>query len=77
MGNPVEPDMTTIDLQAGDTLLLCTDGVWEPLSDQDIVDFLSDAGPLLRDLERLCEAALEAGGRDNVTAVAARLAATG
>lgn len=75
LGDPVEPDLTTMDLRAGDTLLLCTDGVWEPLSDQDIAELMTNAGPLVRDLERLCEAALDAGGSDNVTAVAARLSA--
>ena len=75
MGAPVQADMSTMALQRGDTLLLCTDGVWEPLSDEHIAELVSDAGPLVRDLERLCEAALDAGGRDNVTAVAARLTA--
>lgn len=77
MGNPVNADLTALDLRVGDTVLLCTDGVWEPLTDEDIAAFLTDGGPLVRDLERLCDAALDAGGRDNVTAVAARVAATG
>lgn len=75
MGIPVVADVLATGLQRGDTLLLCTDGVWEPLSDEQIAELVSDAGPLVRDLERLCEAALDAGGRDNVTAVAARLTA--
>ena len=75
MGIPVVADVLTTGLHPGDTLLLCTDGVWEPLSDEHIAELVSDAGPLVRDLERLCEAALDAGGRDNVTAVAARLTA--
>lgn len=74
MGSPVAADLSEAGVQSGDTLLLCTDGVWEPLSDADIGQLLSDAGPLVRDLERLCEAALDAGGRDNVTAVALRVA---
>ncbi|HEX6540097.1 MAG TPA: protein phosphatase 2C domain-containing protein [Candidatus Dormibacteraeota bacterium] len=74
LGDPVAPDLVTLDLRAGDTLVLCTDGVWEPLSDQDIAELLSNGGPLIRDVERLCEAAIDAGGSDNVTAVAARLA---
>lgn len=75
MGVPVMADVMNTDLQPGDTLLLCTDGVWEPLSDEHIAELVSDAGPLVRDLERLCEAALDAGGRDNVTAAAVRLTA--
>ena len=74
MGLPVAPDLFEISVQRGDTIVLCTDGVWEPLSDAQIAELVTDAGPLVRDLERLCEAALDAGGRDNVTAVAARIA---
>lgn len=73
MGVPVMADVVSAALQPGDTLLLCSDGVWEPLSDEHIAELVSDAGPLVRDLERLCEAALDAGGQDNVTAVAVRL----
>ena len=73
MGVPVVADVLATDLQPGDTLLLCTDGVWEPLSDEHIAALVTDAGPLVRDLERLCEAALDAGGRDNVTAAAVRM----
>ena len=73
MGDPVEPDLFPVTLQYGDTLLLCSDGIWEPLSDDMLAELVTDAGPLVRDLERLCDAALDAGGRDNVTAVAARL----
>lgn len=76
MGAPVAADLSEAGVRSGDTLLLCTDGVWEPLSDEDIAALVSDAGPLARDLERLCEAALDAGGRDNVTAVALRVAGT-
>ena len=72
MGDPVTPDLFTIAIQPGDTLLLVSDGIWEPLSDPMIAELLTGAGPLVRDLERLCEAALDAGGRDNVTAVAVR-----
>jgi protein phosphatase len=75
MGVPVVADVLSAYLQPGDTLLLCSDGVWEPLSDEHIAELVTDGGPLVRDLERLCEAALDAGGQDNVTAVAARLTA--
>lgn len=77
MGAPVEAEISHVGVEKDDTLLLCTDGVWEPLSDDDIAQLVSDAGPLVRDLERLCEAALDAGGRDNVTAVAVRVRRSG
>jgi len=71
-GDPVAADVFTTAIRPGDTLLLVSDGIWEPLSDEMIAELLTGAGPLVRDLERLCEAALDAGGRDNVTAVALR-----
>lgn len=73
MGDPVSADLFDVPLQRGDSLLLCTDGVWEPLSDEMLSELVTVEGPLARTLERLCEAALDAGGRDNVTAVAARI----
>ena len=73
MGDEVEPDIFDVPLRPGDSVLLCTDGVWEPLTDDMLADLLTVDGPLARTLERLCESALDAGGLDNVTAVAARV----
>ncbi len=76
MGEAVTPDVFTVQLGAGATLLLCSDGVWEPLDDSRIAELLSGDGPLDAQVEQLCRAALDAGGTDNVTAVAVRSAAT-
>ena len=73
MGDPVEPEIFDVPLRPGDAVLLCSDGVWEPLTDEMLGELLTVDGPLARTLERLCEAALDAGGRDNVTAAAARV----
>jgi len=74
MGDPVTADEATVSLEAGDVVMLCSDGVWEPLSDAQMGElFVADA-PLERIMEWLCDAALAAGGTDNVTAVAARFA---
>ncbi len=74
LGSPTKPvfDITgPVFLQQGDKLLLCSDGLWGSLSDDDIVKHLvakgvSDAVP------DLVEAALRAGGEhsDNVTVLA-------
>jgi len=73
MGDQVKADVYDTPLRRGDLLLLCTDGVWEPLTDEMLTAFLTSDGPLSRTLERLCEAAIDAGSRDNVTAVAVRV----
>ena len=72
LGEAVVPDVFTVELRPRDILLLCSDGLWEPLEDEQLTELLTDDLPLAVLLERACRAALEAGGTDNVTAVAAR-----
>jgi serine/threonine protein phosphatase PrpC len=72
MGDPVEVDIFDVDATPGSVLLLCSDGLWEPLSDQVIGSVISVPDPLGVALTRACDAALAGGGTDNVTMVAAR-----
>jgi serine/threonine protein phosphatase PrpC len=69
----VSPSIETKD---GDTLLLCSDGFWGPLVDEELVK-LSTAQSLQTQLAELIDVAVfrEAGRADNTTAVAARLGA--
>jgi PPM family protein phosphatase len=72
MGDPVEADIFEVDANPGDILLLCSDGLWEPLSDPALGAIVAAPDPLGVALTRACDAALAAGGTDNVTMVAAR-----
>lgn len=64
----------TMDLELGDTLLLCTDGVWEPLSDEELVScILSHECDLNAAAEAIVKITLARGGGDNATAVLVRL----
>jgi serine/threonine protein phosphatase PrpC len=72
MGDELEPDVLVIDLTAGDVLVLCSDGFWEPLSDPDIAALVETPGPLTAVVGRAVEAALDAGATDNVTLLALR-----
>lgn len=72
MGDPVEADVFDVDAGPGAVLMLCSDGLWEPLSDQALGAILAAPDPLGVALTRACDAALAGGGTDNVTMVAAR-----
>ncbi len=74
-GEPVDADRFSVELRAGDVLLLCCDGAWDPLGGEQLGRLLGGEGPLEGLLTRACDAALEAGSRDNVTLVACRVAA--
>lgn len=77
-GDPILPDMTLSrrrPLAPGDVLLLCTDGLWAGLRDNDIAAALSPAGaPLRAALHALAERATAACGAasDNTSAAALR-----
>ena len=72
MGDPVDVDVFEVDAQAGDVLLLCSDGLWEPLTDSALGAVIASPDALGVALTRACDAALAGGGTDNVTVVAVR-----
>jgi protein phosphatase len=74
MGDAIEPQVVPVELRAGDVIALCSDGFWEPLEDTHIAALLDTPGPLMAVVQRAVEAALDAGGTDNVTVLALRLA---
>lgn len=68
----VEPEVIEVEMQPGDRLLLCTDGLTDELSTEAISELM--ATPDLDDAgQALVDAALEAGGHDNVTVVLAEI----
>jgi len=64
----VTPDVTHLDLGAGDRLLLCTDGLSNMVDEATIGRLLGD-GDVQGAVDGLVQAALDAGGIDNVTVV--------
>jgi protein phosphatase len=68
-------EVKKLDLQAGDVLLLCSDGLTEMLADDRIRAFLQAEPDPRAACDRLVAEANERGGRDNVTAVVARFEA--
>jgi protein phosphatase len=58
--------------RAGDTLLLCTDGLAGPVSDDDMLAIIESSPDLPTATQRLIRAANDAGGPDNITCLLAR-----
>ena len=67
------PSIGLVDLQPGDTLLLCTDGLCKHVSDDRIAELLGRAESAEAACRELVAAALAEGGTDNVTALVARM----
>lgn len=70
----VEIDLFTEPVQEGDTLILCTDGLWEMLEDEELSAIVEQHGPD-ESVQHLIARANEAGGPDNVTAIVVRVSA--
>ncbi len=67
-----ECDYTHFDLVSGDSILLCTDGLYDELSEREIKDLLLKCEPK-EAINRLIDAANAAGGSDNISIVLAVL----
>lgn len=66
------PDIHFLRLQPGDQILLCTDGLTDMIPDTRIAECIDNAKSPQAACDKLIQEALDAGGRDNVTAVLAR-----
>jgi len=65
----VEIDLYHVEVQAGDRLMLCSDGLWGELSDDQLLDIMN-ANPNPQDACRaMVDAANDHGGRDNTTLI--------
>jgi protein phosphatase len=73
----VNVDTMTFPARDGDVFLLCSDGLTTMVGDEEIREILVGARSLRSAVNRLVEAANRGGGRDNITAVAFRLAEEG
>lgn len=71
----VAADTSTVNIQAGDVLLLCTDGLHGYVDDASIQRTLQTFSDLERTAEALVQAALDAGGHDNVSVTLIRVRA--
>ncbi len=70
----VEVDLQTVPASPGDVFLLCSDGLTTMVSEDRIAEALSSAASMSAAVRTLIDEANGAGGRDNITALAFRLA---
>jgi protein phosphatase len=68
-GDSVEADIFTVPFPQGSTLMLCTDGLWGVIPDENIYRALIDATDLQRACNNLVVAANAAGGPDNISVI--------
>lgn len=68
----VHTEIHKVALQDGDVLLLCSDGLTEPVDDDKIAAILTQQADPEIACQKLVQAALDGGAPDNVTAVVAR-----
>ena len=69
---PVKVESHDLRLEDGDQILLCTDGLTDPIPDETIREVLRKAGTSHDACAALLDLALESGGKDNVTVVLGR-----
>ncbi|MGH8677391.1 MAG: PP2C family protein-serine/threonine phosphatase [Burkholderiales bacterium] len=64
-----DPDMNTCRLKPGDRVLLCSDGLWEMLCDQELAGIVGGDGSMRQIVTQLVDRANDSGGRDNISVV--------
>lgn len=63
------PEVKTVQLQAGDRFLLCTDGLCGVVSDEQLLNFIADKADVQECADGLGQLALDSGSRDNVSCI--------
>ena len=69
----IEPYYKNIAAQRGDIILLCSDGLTDMLTDDDIANILREGGTEEQITNALVESALANGGKDNVTVIVGKV----
>ena len=69
----LEPSIVEIGYQPGSSYLICSDGVTDMLSDEELQKILDGTETAEEKVGKILEQALERGGRDNVTLVLAQI----
>lgn len=72
-GELLDPDIFTVAFPQPGFLMICSDGLWGVVAEQDIVRSINEAPNLQRACQNLVTAANTAGGPDNISVILAQL----
>jgi serine/threonine protein phosphatase PrpC len=72
-GEPFDPDIITAPVPHGGYILLCSDGLWGVIDQDEISGMITSIGIPYQICQKLVEAANAAGGPDNISVVLAQL----
>jgi serine/threonine protein phosphatase PrpC len=72
-GTPLDPEVISAPSPHPGYLLVCSDGLWGVVSEEKIGNIIKSAETLPKACQEMIDAANEAGGPDNITAILVRL----
>lgn len=72
LSTPVEVDTYTVKWKIGDSVMLCSDGLTQHLSDDDLSRILKETKSLKKAAKKMEQEALNSGGTDNISIVIAK-----
>ena len=75
VGSDVEIDRTTLTVEEGDRIVVCSDGLFNELTDEEIETALAGNEDMTEIVDTLVDGAITKGGRDNISVVIAEVAA--
>jgi len=74
VGADVEIDRRTVPIDKGDRIVVCSDGLFNELSGEEMANAIAGRGDVAEIVNNLIDGAIAHGGRDNVSVVVAEVA---
>jgi serine/threonine protein phosphatase PrpC len=75
VGVDVAIDRTTLAGEGGDRFVVCSDGLFNELTDEEIAHAMAEGGDVTATVDALVDRAITHGGRDNISVVVAEVTA--
>lgn len=72
-GEPVEPDIATIPIPSSGYLLICSDGLWGLITDEQLSDVITTTADVQTACQVLVDRANAAGGPDNISVILVKM----